>query len=142
MNTSIKSLFGHALLVTLASAFCYGAVTQAADPCDRSAKTIKLKIKEKNNKPIKVTKGLFGKNADTINACRGDTIEWKLSGKKFFVEFPTESPIDKKKENSNNGKLRITIGAEAKAGARYKYDVGIDGGGILDPIIIIDNQRN
>jgi len=141
MNTRFTSFISKALLLTLATTFCSVAVAQDADPCDRSAKTIKLKIKQRDNVPTKVTKGFFGTNANTINACRGDTIEWKLSGKTFYVRFSNGSPFDKNEETSNDSKLRITIGDNAKADTSYKYDIGIEGGGILDPIIIIDNRN-
>lgn len=138
MNTRLTSFFGKVLLVTLASAFCFSAVAQTDNSCDRDPKTIKLKIKEKNNTPTKITKGLLGWDANTINACRGDTIEWKMSDKTFFVKFSGDTPFSEKEKTSSNGKLEMTISAEAKVGTSYKYDVGIDGGGILDPIIIID----
>jgi len=138
MNTRLTSFFGKVLLATLASVFCFGAVAQADNSCDRDPTTIKLKIKEKNNTPTKITKGIFGSNANTINACRGDTIEWKLSGKTFFVSFSGDTPFSEKKKTSQNGKLRMTIGADAKTGISYQNDVGIDGGGVFDPIIIID----
>ena len=140
MYTRFTSFLSTALLLTLATAFCSVSIAQDADPCDRTAKTIKLKIKERDNTPTKVTKGFFRTDADTIHACRGDTIEWKLSGKKFYVRFTNGSPFDKTEKTSNNGKLQITVGDDAKAGASYKYDIGIEGGGVLDPIIIIDNR--
>lgn len=138
MNSRFKSLASQLLIVTLASAFCSVAVAQDQDPCDRGAKTIKLKIKERNNKPTKVTKGLFGADANTIKACRGDTIQWKLSNKTFLVSFPNETPFKNKKKTSANGKIEMMISADAKRKESYKYDVGIVDGGTLDPIIIID----
>ncbi len=110
---------------------------QETDPCDRSAKTFKLKIKANNNKPTKVTKGIFGKKADTLNVCRGDTIEWKLSGKKFYINFPRSTPFESNKKENNN-KISWTISDDAVRGDSYKYDIGIVGGGVLDPIIIVD----
>ena len=110
---------------------------QETDPCDRAAKTFKLKIKENNDKPTKVTKGFFGRNADTLNVCRGDTIEWKLNGKKFYIDFPRSTPFGtNKKENSD--RISWTISDAAVRGESYKYDIGIVGGGVLDPIIIVD----
>lgn len=109
---------------------------QGEDPCDRAAKTFKLKIKVKNNKPTKVTKG-FWTNADTVNVCRGDTIEWKLRGKKFYIDFPGKTPFGANKKENNN-KITWTVSADAARGDSYKYDIGIVGGGVLDPIIIVD----
>ena len=116
----------------------YGvAQAQETDPCDRPAKTFKLKIKVKDNKPNKVTTGFFGKNAGTVNVCRGDTIEWKLNGKKFYIEFPRTTPFGtNKKENDN--KITWTVSADAGRGDSYKYNIGIVGGDELDPIIIVD----
>ncbi|MGB5720827.1 MAG: hypothetical protein WBM34_09040 [Woeseiaceae bacterium] len=139
MTTQSIRVLGAIMALALATAVCSVAVAQGSDACDRGAKTIKLKIKEKNNTPTEVTKGWFGTNADTIRACRGDTIEWKLSDKTFYVKFTNKSPFDKNEKKSNNGKLQIVIGPGAEAGVSYKYDIGIEGGGILDPIIIVDN---
>ena len=139
MTTRSTQVLGAIIAFALATAVCSVAVAQGSDACDRGAKTIKLKIKEKNNRPTKVTKGWFGTNADTIRACRGDTIEWKLSGKKFYVKFANKSPFEKKEKKSNSGKLQIVIGPDAESGVSYKYDIGIEGGGVLDPIIIVDN---
>ncbi len=110
---------------------------QGTDPCERSAKTFKLKIKVRDDKPTKVTKGFFGANADTLNVCRGDTVEWKMSGKKFYIDFPRTTPFAaNRKENDN--KITWTVSADAARGDSYKYDIGIVGGGVLDPIIIVD----
>lgn len=131
------------LLAVLTLFFCltfatYGvSQAQGEDPCDRPAKTFKLKIKVKNNKPNKVTKGIFGKNAGTLNVCRGDTVEWKLSGKKFYIDFPRTTPFGTNKKEADN-KISWTVSAEAARGDSYKYDIGIVGGGVLDPIIIVD----
>ncbi len=123
----------------LCLAFATDGVSQAqeTDPCERSAKTFKLKIKVRDDMPTKVTKGLFGRNADTLNVCRGDTIEWKMSGRKFYIDFPRMTPFGtNKKENDN--KITWTVSADAARGDSYKYDIGIVGGGVLDPIIIVD----
>ena len=138
MNKRFTSYLGAALLVTLTTAFFAVPVALADGSCDRDAKTIKLRIKQKNNTPTKVTKGFWGTNANTVHACHGDIIEWKLSGKKFYIKFPNKSPFGKDKETSSNGKLRITISESAETGVSYKYDIGIDGGGVWDPVIIID----
>lgn len=139
MTTRSTQVLGAIIALTLATAVCSVAVAQGTDACDRGAMTIKLKIKEKDNTPTKVTKGWFGANADTIRACRGDTVEWKLSDKTFYVKFAGKTPFEKKEKTSNNGKLQIVIGPNAEPGTSYKYDIGIEGGGVLDPIIIVDN---
>ncbi|MDH3490905.1 MAG: hypothetical protein OEM20_02745 [Gammaproteobacteria bacterium] len=126
------------LAALLMSTISFYAVAQDT-ACDRSPETFKLKIKVRDNTPTKVVKGLFGWNADTLNVCRGDTIEWKVNDKEFFIEFPGDTPFDKKKKNSSNGKVTTTVRSDAERGVSYKYDIGIDGGGVLDPIIIVDN---
>lgn len=137
MPTRIRTSALTVLAALLMSTISFHAVAQDTS-CDRDAKTFKLKIKVKNDTPTKVVKGIFGSNADTLNVCRGDTIEWKLSKKKFFIEFSGKTPFDEKKKNSRNGKVTSTVRSDAERGVSYKYDVGIDGGGVLDPIIIID----
>ena len=61
-----------------------------------------------------------------------------MRGKKFYIEFPGTTPFPGKKKDSGNEKVSWTIRADAPRGERYKYDVGIVDGGILDPIIIVD----
>ena len=132
---TIVSAILAALLISMTSFY---AIAQDS-VCDRSAETFKLKIKVKNDTPTAVVKGFLGWNADTVNVCRGDTIEWKFNAKKFFIEFPGKTPFDEKKKNSKNGKVTTTVSSDAERGVSYKYDVGIEGGGVLDPIIIVDN---
>ncbi len=138
MTTRIRTTALSVLAALLMSTISFHAVAQDG-VCDRSPETFKLKIKVKNNTPTKVVKGFFGQNADTLNVCRGDTIEWKFNAKKFFIEFPGKTPFDEKKKNSKNGKVTTTVSSDAERGVSYKYDIGIDGGGVLDPIIIVDN---
>lgn len=137
MASRIRALTTQVIVVAVLSSFWVTATAQD-DPCDRGAKAFKLKIKVRDDIPTAVVKGFFGKNADDLHVCRGDTIEWKLSNKKFFVEFPDGSPLDSSKKKSKNGKIVTTVSPDAKRGVSYKYDVGIDGGGKLDPMIIID----
>lgn len=134
IRTSALTVLAALLLGTTSSS----AVAQDT-ACDRDPETFKLKIKIKNNTPTEVVKGFFGWNADTLNVCRGDTIEWKLTDKKFFIEFPADTPFDEKKKNSSDGKITTTVRSDAERGVSYKYDIGIDGGGVLDPIIIVDD---
>jgi len=35
--------------------------------------------------------------------------------------------------------VNTTVRSDAERGVSYKYDIGIDGGGVLDPIIIVDD---
>ena len=106
------------------------------DPCARDAQTFNLKIKIKDNTPTKVIKG--DKNADELHVCRGDTIEWKLQTKKFFINFPDRTPLDSNSKISSNGKITTVVSDSAEREVSYKYDIGIDGGGTLDPRVIVD----
>lgn len=138
MATRTRTFVGTLLAALLISATSSYAFAQDS-ACDRGPETFKLKIKVKSDTPTKVVKGFWGQNANTVNVCRGDTIEWKLSDKSFFIEFPGKTPFDENKKNSKNGKVTTTVSADAEGGVSYKYDVGIDGGGVLDPIIIVDD---
>ncbi|MBT8090331.1 MAG: hypothetical protein KJO01_09000 [Gammaproteobacteria bacterium] len=137
MTTRIKTTVSTVLATVLLCSINFYAVAQET-ACDRDPETFKLKIKVKNDTPTKVVKGFFGSNADTLNVCRGDTIEWKFNKKKFFIEFPGKTPFDEKKKSSKNGKVTTTVRSDAERGVSYKYDIGIDGGGVLDPRIIVD----
>ncbi len=137
MFDNTRLLAASTLILCLIFATYGVSQAQETDPCERSAKTFKLKIKVRDDKPTKVTRGLLGRNADTVNVCRGDTIEWKLNGKKFYIDFPRTTPFaTNRKENDN--KITWTVSADAARGDSYKYDIGIVGGGVLDPIIIVD----
>ena len=127
-----------AAILGLTFATCEISHAQDEDSCDRAAKTFKLKIKERDNKPTKVTKGFLGRSAETLNVCRGDTIEWKLSGKKFYIAFPDATPFGTNKKESEGNRISWTVSADARRGDSYKYDVGIVDGGVLDPILIVD----
>lgn len=136
-NTRLLVVSALFLCLTIAA---YGTTyAQEQDKCDRRAKTFKLKIKVQGDMPNEITEGFFfPQNADTLNVCHGDTIEWKLSGKKFYIDFPGVTPFDEKKKNSSNNKIRLKVSAEAKRGESYKYNVGIVDGKVWDPTIIID----
>lgn len=139
MVINSKLIAVSALFLSLTFAAYGVSQAQEQDPCDRAEKTFKLKIKVKNNKPTKVTTGFWRKkNADTLNVCRGDTVEWNLSGNKFYIDFPRTTPFGTNKKNSENNKIAWTVSADAARGDSYKYDIGIVGGGVLDPIIIVD----
>ncbi len=123
------------LIVGLTAFFGVTAFAQD-DVCDRDAETFYLKIKVKNNTPTEVIRG--DKNADELDVCRGDTIEWKLQHKDFFIEFLDESPLDSNSKSSRNGKITAEISDSAERDTTYKYDIGIDGGGTLDPKVRVN----
>ena len=108
----------------------------AQDTCGTD--TYKLKVNVSEERPTKVT--LNGKDADTIEVCIGDQVEWQLvgSGRRFYIDFVNGAPFGgDAKQNSANGKVLVTIGDSAEVGQSYKYDVGVEDGGVLDPHIRI-----
>ena len=119
------------------------APANADGACDREPMSFDLKIKVLDNRPVEVT--LRGQNAEDLHVCVGDEVEWKLinpaNAGDFFVSFAGAAPFGgEKRRNSNNGKIVVTIGgSDAAPGASFKYDIGIDGGGVWDPRIIIDD---
>ncbi|MFQ6004137.1 MAG: hypothetical protein ACE5OQ_01425 [Woeseia sp.] len=125
------------LLLIIGSAVLIGSHAAAQeDPCIRDAEAFYIKIKIKNDMPTEVLRG--NKNADDLHVCRGDTIEWKLQTKKFFINFRDRTPFDSHEKISRNGKVTTVVSETAERGVAYKYDISIDGGGTLDPTIIVD----
>ena len=110
--------------------------------CERAAETFKLTIKVIRNRPTEVTHR--GQSAEDLYVCPGDQIEWKLidpaSAAAFYVDFAGGAPFaGATRRNANNGKILVTIAGDGlRPGASFKYDIGIDGGGVWDPRLIID----
>ncbi len=125
-----------ALLILGMAAFIASFAVAQDDPCNRESETFNVKIKVKNNIPTEVVRG--ARNADELHVCRGDTIEWKVQNKKFFITFPDRTPFDSHEKISKNGKIITVVSDTAERGVSYKYDVGIEGGGTLDPRVIVD----
>ncbi len=109
--------------------------TAQDDLCERTEKNVKVKIKVKDNKASEVVKG--EKNCDKIHVLPGDTIEWKLNGKNFEINFPDETPLDITRKNSSDHKLTATVRDDAESDS-YKYSILIDGGEIWDPRVVVD----
>lgn len=110
-----------------------------ADDCDRDSQSFLIKVRVKGDVPVAVMRG--NQDIDNLHVCIGDTVEWRLQGKakRFYISFADDAPFaGGRMKNSNNGKITVTIGGAARRGASYKYDVGLDGGGVLDPRIIVD----
>ncbi len=126
------------LLIVGLMAF-FGVYTFAQDDmCDRNAKTFKLKIKIKKNTPTKIVKGNNDQDADELHVCRGDTIEWKMQNKTFFISFPKSTPLNSNSRISRNGKITAEVSDTAVREVPHKYDIGIDEGGTLDPTVVVD----
>ena len=85
-----------------------------------------------------------GGSADEVHVCMGDTIKWVLTGNdrnyfKFFVDFMADAPFEGATRRGSNGtNITVTVGGPAEPGSSYKYDVEFEGGGILDPRIVVD----
>jgi hypothetical protein len=120
----------------VAGALLTGNQPLAQDSCGEGASSYKLMIHVSDNKPTRVTHR--GQDADDFYVCNGDEVEWQLVGsnKQYWVDFLDGAPFsgDQKKNSNNNGKISVVIGGSAQS---YKYDIGLDDGGILDPKIII-----
>ncbi len=124
------------VLLVFGVALLLGPFATAQDEsCERDAQNIKVKIKVKDNKASEVVKG--DQNADDLHVCPGDTIEWKLNGKNFEINFPDETPLDITRKNSSGHKLTATVRDDAESDS-YKYSILIDGGEIWDPRVVVD----
>ena len=63
----------------------------------------------------------------------------QCQARKFFINFKQGAPFAGGSiKISNNGKVTVVIGGDAQRGNTYKYHVGLDGGGELDPHIVVD----
>ncbi len=132
-----------ATALSIVAAIAATAITQnahAQSPCEGERQSFKLIVRVVSNNPVEVMNS--GLNANNLHVCIGDEIEWQLVGaaKQFYVNFVAGVPFDGagKTNSNNNGKITIVVGGPAEAGESYKYDIGIIGGGVLDPRIIID----
>jgi hypothetical protein len=119
------------------------AATSSAYACGGESELFKLKISVNGDQPFEVTHK--GQDAEDLTVCVGDKIEWKLVGqaKKFFVNFGDRAPFppdpdSKRKKNSKNGKITVPVTGPASSDP-YKYDIGIDGGGVWDPRIVVED---
>ncbi len=132
-----------ATALSIVAAIAAAAMTQdayAQGSCDGEHQSFKLVVRVVSNNPVEVMNS--GVNANNLHVCIGDEIEWQLVGaaKQFYVNFVAGVPFDGagKTKSNNNGKITIIVGGSAEPGESYKYDIGVIGGGVLDPRIIID----
>lgn len=125
-----------ASVLFLAGALITNNQSQAQGACGEESSSYKLMIHVSENKPTRVTHN--GQDADDFYVCNGDEVEWQLVGsdKQYWVNFLDGAPFsgDQRKNSNNNGKVSVVIDGSAQS---YKYDIGIEGGGVLDPKIII-----
>lgn len=111
----------------------------AAVACDKPGKTHKLSFKVKDDGCVeKVKKDSDGADAEKINVCETDVVEWKVSGKAKSIVFDGSSPFDWTDSGSKDRKIEGKV-KSGTAGKKFKYSVKVDGlDCVHDPIIIID----
>jgi hypothetical protein len=115
-----------------------GIGIQAQDACGGPPTVHNLMINVTNNVPTGVSLG--NEPADDLYVCPGDTVAWILQGPGFTIDFPADSPF-----NANQfrpvaaGRVAAVVRDDVAAGEAFKYDISVDGGGVLDPRIIIQD---
>jgi hypothetical protein len=110
----------------------------AQDACGDGPQTHTLMVNATNNVPTGVTRG--DEPADDLYVCPGDTVAWILQGLGFTINFPGATPFN---ANSHRpvtaGRVTAVVRSDVSPGESFKYDISIDGGGVLDPRIIIQD---
>jgi hypothetical protein len=144
---SIARLTTALALVLLAAHLASGA----AVACDKPGKTHKLSFKVKDDGCVeKVKKDSDGADAEKINVCETDVVEWKVTGKaksividgsideNGSIVIDGSSPFDWTDSGSKDRKIEGKV-KSGTAGKKFKYSVKVDGlDCVHDPIIIID----
>lgn len=114
------------------------ATVHAQDACAGPAETHTLMINVTNNVPTGVVRG--NTPADDLYVCPGDTVAWILQGLGFTINFPGATPFN---ANSHRpvtaGRVTAVVRSDVTRGASFKYDISIDGGGVLDPRVIVQD---
>jgi hypothetical protein len=130
-------------MARLTTAFALGLLALqlaagAAVACDNPGKTHKLSFKVKDDGcVVKVKKDSTGDDADTINVCETDAVEWKVLGKAKSIVFDDKSPFDWLDSGFKGDKIEGTV-KSGTAGTEFKYSVKVDGlACVLDPAIIV-----
>jgi hypothetical protein len=136
MNRQKKNIFLGVLfsgLLTLP-----GTAVIAQDACGGGPETHTLMVNVTDNVPDGVTLG--NEPADDLYVCPGDTVAWILQGRGFTIDFPGATPFN---ANSHRpvaaGRVTAVVRSDVERGASFKYNISIDGGGVLDPRIIIQD---
>ena len=105
--------------------------------CDGRTKTHTLMINETNKVPMGVTLG--NAPADDLYVCPGDTVAWILQGLGFEIDFPGGTPFNGNVHRATAGRVAMVVRSDVARGAAFKYNISIDGGGLLDPRIIVQD---
>ena len=122
-----------AALMTLPSMYSSAQVVRS---CDEGTTTHTLMINETNKVPTGVTLG--NEPADDLYVCPGDTVAWILQGLGIVIDFPGATPFASNKQGGA-GRVSMVVRSDVERGASFKYNISIDGGGMLDPRIIVQD---
>jgi hypothetical protein len=110
----------------------------AAVACDNPGKTHELSFKVTEDGCVaKVKKASDDADAETINVCEADVVEWKVTGRAKSIVFDGNSPFDWADSGSKDKKIEGKV-KSGTAGAEFKYSVKVDGlACVHDPRIIV-----
>jgi len=131
-------------IVRLTTACAFGLLavqlaSGAAVACDDPGKTHKLSFKVADDGCVtKVNKDADDADAETINVCETDVVEWKVTGKAKSIVFDGKSPFEWADSNFKDRKIEGKV-RSGTAGEEFKYSVKVDGlACVHDPKIIVD----
>jgi uncharacterized protein (DUF2147 family) len=109
----------------------------AAVACDNPGKTHELEFKVKGDECVEKVKKKDGSDAETINVCEKDVVQWKVSGNAKSIVFDGASPFEWTDSGSKDKKIEGTV-RQGTAGKEFKYSVKVDGlDCVHDPMIIV-----
>jgi hypothetical protein len=111
----------------------------AAIACENPGKTHKLSFKVKDDGcVVKVKKESTDEDAETINVCESDVVEWKVRGSAKSIVFDDSSPFEWVDSGFKGDKIEGKV-KSGTAGNEFKYSVKVDGlTCVHDPKIIVD----
>ena len=112
----------------------------AAVACDNPGKTHKLSFKVTEDGCVaKVKKDSDDADAETINVCEKDVVEWRVTGKAKSIVFEGNSPFKWADSGFKDKKIEGEV-KPGTAGKEFKYSVKVDGlACVHDPKIIVDH---
>ena len=125
---------GVSIAALVVAAFLFDGPEAVAQDCDHGGNhTITVRPDGSGGATLRYRGG----PGDAVRVCPGDTVSWVLTGsnRTFFVDFFAGAPFAGDSRRPNNTRLTVTIDAGT---GDYAYDVGLDGGPGVDPVIIVD----
>lgn len=129
----MKILSGIAVTALIVGGFLWGSPESMAQECRGNHV---IQVEPDSSGGFTLRSG--GRSGDSITVCSGDSVTWQLIGsdRSFFVNFQGSAPFSGGAFRGNNvGSLTITIDA---APGSYYYNIGYDGTGGMDPVIIVE----